>query len=351
MSLRALTVGAVLAGCLTSRAVEAAPAARLVMVQEAALTGCVDEVELERRVVARLSYDPFSTGGGATLLVRVAQQKAALIGSVEVVDAQRVSRGTREIAIASGRCDELLEALSLSISIAIDPHAAMAESAPGEEPPPAPTTPEPAAPEPLAPEPAPPTPSAAKPAVVAGDAPATAGPEQDTDSEPKVHASSNAVYALGVQGISMVGVAPATSFGAGLQARRKSGRWALGVGARLVAGSGKVGDDTELHANVAAGEVSGCFEPGAFAYCALALVGGTWARANVELPHTDSAIFAALGARVAMTAPLSGAWSLLAYAELVGVPAPVRAQVDGDTIWSAPPLAGGFSVGVSRRFP
>ena len=350
MSLRALTVGAVLAGSLASRAAGAVPTARLVMVQEAALTGCVDEAELARMVVARLSYDPFSMSADATLLVRVAQQKTALTGSVEVVDEQRVSRGTREIAIASGRCDELLEALSLSISIAIDPQAAMAATARADEPPPAvaSTPPEPTATPPATPEP-PMTSPATTPVVDARRAPN--GLQCGTEVEREGQASSGAVYGLGVEGISMVGVAPTSAFGAGLEARRKSGRWRLGVGARLVTGSGGVGHDAELRTNVAAGQVTGCFEPGAFAYCALALVGATWARANVELPRTDSAVFAAFGARVGMTAPLSGAWAFLAHAELVGVPAPVRAKVDEQTIWSAPSVAGGFSIGISRRFP
>jgi hypothetical protein len=351
MSLRALSLVAILAGYLAPRSVAAVPAARLVMVQEAALTGCVDEAELRRMVVARLSYDPFSAGSGSTLLVRVVQRKTALIGSVEVIDALSISRGTREIAIASGRCDELLNALSLSISIAIDPEAAMVDTDRADEPlppvvaaAPAPTTP--------LPRPEPSETNGTKPAVPRSDARAADGLQPGQDLEPDAEPSASAVYALGLEGVSMVGLAPAISFGAGLQARRKTGRWALGVGARILAGSGAVGGDTELRTTVAAGHVTGCFEPGAFEYCALALVGATWARAmNVELPRTDSAIFAAFGARVGMTAPLSGGWSLLAHAELVGVPAPVRAEVDHETIWSAPPLAGGFSVGIGRRFP
>jgi hypothetical protein len=347
MSLRALSLVAILAGYLAPRSVAAVPAARLVMVQEAALTGCVDEAELRRMVVARLSYDPFSTDGGATLLVRVTQQETALIGSVEVVDEERVSRGTREIAIASGRCDELLKALSLSISIAIDPEA---DTDRADEPlspvvaaAPAPTTP--------LPRPEPSETNGTKPAVPRSDARAADGLQPGQDLEPDAEPSASAVYALGLEGVSMVGLAPAISFGAGLQARRKTGRWALGVGARFLVGSGRASDDAELRTTVAAGHVTGCFEPGPFEYCALALVGTTWARANVELPRTDSAIFAAFGARVGVTAPLSGTWSLLAHAELVGVPAPVRAEVDDEAIWSAPALAGGFSVGVGRRFP
>ena len=353
MSLRALSLVAILAGCLASRSAEAVPAARLVMVQEAALTGCVDEAELRRMVVARLSYDPFSAGSGSTLLVRVLQRKTGLIGSVEVIDAQSISRGTREIAIASGRCDELLNALSLSISIAIDPEAALADAAHADEPVPAVAAVAPATSTPL-PQPEQPTIDATAPPVapraVAGAADRLQHAKEDL--EPEAQTSAGAVYSLGVEGISMVGVAPAASFGAGLQARRKSGRWALGAGARILAGSGGVGGDTELRTTVAAGHVTGCFEPGAFEYCALALVGATWARAiDVELPRTDSAVFVAFGARVGMTAPLSGGWSLLVHAELVGVPAPVRAEVDDETVWSAPPLAGGFSVGIGRRFP
>jgi hypothetical protein len=350
MSLRALSLVAILASYLAPRSVAAVPAARLVMVQEAALTGCVDEAELERMVVARLSYDPFSTDGGATLLIRVAQQEAALIGSVEVVDAERVSRGTRELVIASGRCDELLKALSLSISIAIDPEAALADTDRADEPLPPVVAAAPAPTTPLR-RPEPPETNGTKPAVRQSDARAADGLQPGQDLEPDAEPSASAVYALGLEGVSMVGLAPAISFGAGLQARRKTGRWALGVGARFLVGSGRASDDAELRTTVAAGHVTGCFEPGAFEYCALALVGATWARANVELPRTDSAIFAAFGARVGVTAPLSGAWSLLGHAELVGVPAPLRAEVDDEAIWSAPALAGGFSVGIGRRFP
>jgi hypothetical protein len=347
MLLRALGLGAALTACLLApRLAAAAPAARLVLLHEATTPGCVDEAELRGMVATRLGYDPFSTGSGTTLLVRVALRKTALIGSVEVVDVQSASRGTREIAIESGRCAELLKALSLSISIAIDPEAALADSARDPEPPPAVTAPEPPA-APL-PEPEQPPKSVAKPAEAPRERPAHDAADRKPDSQP----ATRTVYALGIEGISMVGLAPVTAFGAGLHARRKSGRWAIRVGARILAGSGGAGDDTELSTMVAAGNVEGCFEPGALEYCALALVGATRARAvNVALPNTASAVLAAFGASVGVQAPLSGSWSLSARAELVGVVAPVRAQVDDDTVWSAPPLAGGFSLGLSRRFP
>jgi hypothetical protein len=350
MSLRALSLGAILAGCLAPGAAMAVPAARLVMVQEAALTGCVDEADLWRMVVARLSYDPFSAGSGSTLLVTVARQNAALIGSVEVIDAHGISRGTREIAIESGRCDELLEALSLSLSIAIDPEAALAARAPDAELAPAVAT-EPPAPTPKTLE-TPPR-SALEPTQPRREAPARGSAEpRHSDREPQRPVTNSAVYALDAEAISMLGVAPVTAFGGALTARRKSHRWALGIGARALSGSGGVGADGDLRTTVAAGQLEGCFQPGILEYCALAIVGATWARAlDVELPHTDSAILVALGARVGLAAPLSQTWSLLVHAELVGVPAPVQAQVDERPVWTAPPLAGGVGLGLRRRFP
>jgi hypothetical protein len=352
MSLRALSLGAVLTACvLVPRPSAAAQAARLVLVQEATASACVDEAELRGMVVARLGYDPFSTGAGLTLLVRVALQETSLVGKVEVVDAQSTSRGTREIAVESGRCAQLMKALSLSISIAIDPEAALAKTARDDEASPAAAAPQP----PAAPssEPEQPPKKAPKPAATPRERPATrVGSDSSTDGGPGSQPAARSVYALGIDGISMVGLAPVTAFGAGLHARRKSGRWGLGVGARILAGSGGVGDDAELSTTVAGGQVEGCFEPGVFEYCGLALVGATWARAvNVALPRTAVAALAAFGGRVGVRAPVSGSWSVSAHVELLGVVAPVLAQVDDDTIWTAPPLAGAFGLGISRRFP
>jgi hypothetical protein len=352
MSSRAIGLGSAMAAAalLAARPAKAAPTARLVLVKTTPTAGCVDEAGLRRTVVARLNYDPFTTGVGATLLVRVAQRGPALVGAVEVVDAQSGSRGTREIAIESGHCEELLRALSLSISIAIDPDAALAEPQTEDDPPAVVVALEAPA-ETLAPretsaaavETPPTRPTPTRPA-------SAAAPMQDRP--PERSATRESTYALGVAAISMVGVAPVTAFGAQVQARRSSGSWALSIGGRIAGAAGGANAVGGLSTTVAAGEVQGCYEAGVFGYCAVALLGATWARAaSVALPRTDSALLAALGARVGMAAPFSQSWSVLAHAELFGVAAPVRARVDDETVWRAPPVAGGFGLGLQRRFP
>ncbi len=95
--------------------------ARLLLQNGANAEGCPSEDEVRSAVAGRLGYDPFC--GEAELQVRVTIERQARLfaGQISLQDRGGASRGRRKIAGDYSRCEELASALTLAISIAIDP--------------------------------------------------------------------------------------------------------------------------------------------------------------------------------------------------------------------------------------
>jgi hypothetical protein len=71
----------------------------------------------------RLGYDPFVTYSLRTMVVELRGDGSGLMGRVYVIDGDSVAGGTRELASPKLDCKELISAVALAISIAIDPDA------------------------------------------------------------------------------------------------------------------------------------------------------------------------------------------------------------------------------------
>src|SRR5262249_14357059 len=108
----------------------AAPSARLVYVREAGAEDCPDEEVLRAAVRARLGYDPFFPYAPATLYAEVGRKDDVYRAHVKLVDEKNVVRGARSLEHRGGVCADVIDAMALSMSIAIDPRSLVGPPAP-----------------------------------------------------------------------------------------------------------------------------------------------------------------------------------------------------------------------------
>lgn len=98
---------------------------RLVYVRGTGAGNCPPQMQLRMAVAARLGYDPFSATAARTVIARIEEKSGELRARVELVDDESASQGARSLTGPAERCSELVRAIALSISIAIDPENAM----------------------------------------------------------------------------------------------------------------------------------------------------------------------------------------------------------------------------------
>jgi hypothetical protein len=193
------------------------PSSRLIYARGRGAEHCPDEGVLRRAVAARLGYDPFFPSAERTIVVVVAAEPPSLKGKVYLLDPAGIAKGLREFTTPSQACDQLLRAVALSISIAIDPASADAhESTPLPDDSPA--------------QP-PPTP-----------VDKTARARETTNARsilpgaplPLRPIDSTARWATGLGASGSIGNAPVGMVGALIFGSLRLGRWSLGLEARAV---------------------------------------------------------------------------------------------------------------------
>ena len=109
---------------LASQRAAAFPSSRLVYVRGPGAEDCPDQVAVREAVKKRLGYDPFFPSSDKTIIARVLREADQLRGEVELVDEHGTQVGRREFSAPVDQCDQLVRAMALSISIAIDPKSA-----------------------------------------------------------------------------------------------------------------------------------------------------------------------------------------------------------------------------------
>ena len=117
-------VAAVTFGATSNAHATERPSARLVYVRGAGADGCPDEAGVRSAVAARLGYDPFTADASKTIAVAVVRPGSSFQAKIEVRDASGASKGTRRLDSKATECAELAGAITLAISIAIDPFGA-----------------------------------------------------------------------------------------------------------------------------------------------------------------------------------------------------------------------------------
>lgn len=171
----------------------AQPAGRLVYQRGAGAESCPDEAALRGAVASRVGADPFEDATRPTYSVTIGLEGERLVGRVVLVDASGLTKGVRELS-AEGDCAELVDGLSLALSLAINPDLATDDGAvPGVPPVAASAEPPPAA-------------------IPAG----VATPEQTLPvlPAPAIPERPRVSVGIGAVGYGSVGTAPALAFGA-----------------------------------------------------------------------------------------------------------------------------------------
>lgn len=316
----------------------AEPAGRLVYRRSTGAESCPDESALRRAVVARLGEDPFDDTRRPTFDVTISAADGKWLGRVALVDATGLESGVREIREAAD-CVELVEALALGISLAINPALAGAE--------PVASFPVPL-PAPL-PPPAPPS-SEPKPA----KAPTSETSDGARETPPPVPVEPWR-WGLGLMGLGSVGTAPDVSLGAAALLRARRGTLSLSLEGRYdFPASQELGNGAETR--LIAGLLVPCFHfpPGRFLACGVGALGSLRGEApSLPNPQSDTALYAALGVRGAFELTdlpwvrIQGRFDLLTSL----VPVRMYRNEGSDKLWEMPMISGTLGLGALFESP
>ena len=321
----ALAVTVVTAVMLASASAEAAPSARLVYVREKGAEDCPDEAALRAAIVTRLGYDPFLPEASATLFATISRDPNVFHGRVKLVDESKVARGARDLD--HPRCADLVDAMALTMSIAIDPRSL---SGPVPSPTPTPTPLDVPVPEPepvpvLAPPSPPPIPA----------------PDPRPLSHPFAALSPTITF----------GSAPAAAIGlvgsVGLHARPFS----LALEARGDLPASAVVPLGTVSTSFLGATLAPCVLRGVATVCLLGTVGRLFAEARgIQNPRTDAALHAFGGARIGISESLTDAVELRANVDLLYAFTPQILQIDSQDAYTLPRVSVQLALGVNIHF-
>lgn len=373
---------------------------------------CPDVATLTRSVSARLGYDPFSNSASDVLLVSIQGEKRGGLRG-EIRWGAGVRHGdARSIDSKSGNCVQLMEALALTMSMAIDPLKAtdLRATAPPVEPgTPSPSSPVPALPGkspveastpggPTANTPAatgipaggppplattagvPPTPTlASTPPTPTPTAPPNASPplpvvlpdaEPPREPEPNRPSTSPSSHwaprpGVVVGALGTAGFVPSPTIGAqiglevGLQqfAIALEGRADLPALAHVErsASSSQASVSGDIAASVALGTLAACLHSGRVAGCAFGRVGRLQAAGKSFQSQANASGFsliAGAGTRATYDVWRGGPATLRAFIDLDVVFTRNSLEVDGQPVWVLdPPVAGSLGFVMLTSIP
>ncbi|WP_394835255.1 hypothetical protein LVJ94_53030 [Pendulispora rubella] len=306
------------------------PTARLVYVRSAGATACPDEEALRTAVAARLGYEPFRHTAPVTIVARVTRVAGLYRGEVELLDENGIERGTRALAERTDRCEDVVAAMALTVSIAIDP-LSLTRSAPPPDadanvvnlastPPPAPT-----------PAPAPPPP-----------------PVAEEPREPVTPPTPRTRPFVGTTFIGAFGVEPAASFGLSAFVGLRAKTFSVAVEGRAdLATSTDVAPAGQVSSNVVLGSFVPCFHAGPAFLCPVVSLGMlSGSSSSIVGPRSTSTFFASGGARLGVQLDLSGPLALFSATE-VGMPMTrPEFRIDGRTVYTQPAITGSVLLGL-----
>lgn len=319
-------------------AAQTPPAARLVYVRGNGAAQCPDEDAVRAAVAERLGYDPFRSEATLTVAATIARAPGGLRADVEVRDAGGRVTGSRRITSSQRDCAELTAAMSLAISLAIDPLGLHR----GPPPPPSPPPPPAPLPAPVAPAPSP-TP-------IPGIVPSAPSQESPRPVRPGVNATVGALLGL----LS----APAPSVGLTGSVGLRWRAFSLNVEGRV---------DLPAEAEVQGGRVSTwlalallapCLHQnlahrGSLGVCALGAIGamqGASTGSGAATTPRDSTFYAAAGLRLAYESPRWGVFGLRAHGDLLAPLTPTGVRFGGREVWATSPVSVALGLAVVFHF-
>jgi len=325
---------------LISATALATPISRLTYAKGSGADSCPGPMQLRMAVVARLGYDPFSVTAEQTIIANIVRDGETLRAKIDLVNAEGSSQGVRELTSSLDRCSELIRAMALSISIALDPEAALNHQE---------------------------APSAAAGAIDDTPAEPTRGPDLTGERAPtakmapeKARPGRAIRYFTGLGVHATLGQAPAIGYGGDLFIGARTRRFSLGLegrfDARLMDQVNRPHRGTEIGAMFLLASVVPCLHLGPIAACGVASTGVIRAKSDgVSDPAKDSANYSALGARLGFHLPVTGAWLLMLHAdglvpipkETIGINENGRHNV---VVWQSSSLAGLVGAAVAVHY-
>ena len=337
--------------CAHAAVAQAAEAARLVYGRSADAGTCPDEATLRNAVARRLGYDPFVAYATRTVIVELHGGASGYTGRVYVVDAGTAG-GAREITSPGPDCDDLISAVALAISIAVDPASIDAE--------------------PIAPEPEPatlPASDSSSRSAHEDSAPDTfdapedsrktdAPPERDDAhserrTEQKPATAKPVRWSAGAGVFLATGPAPSPDLGIALVAGVVGRHWAFGVEPRIAMPTTSDAQSVpgRVKVTVYGGSLLPCYRYDDWFGCyVLDLASTTASGVNVDVSHSDQALWAAQGLRIAHRWPLGAGFSLGASADGLWAFTRSAFRIDGKDAFETPRLLARFGVDATVDF-
>lgn len=326
---RALSLGAAVLRILWGATAHAVPLSRLVYVRGPGADTCPLQMALRLAVVARLGYDPFSPTANKTIVAVIERNGDELHGRIELVDSASDSQGVRELAVPVGRCWDLVRAMALSMSIAIDPERASAarDSAPNTN---------------KLDEPGP-----QYPELVESNARDDAAHETSARASLPRRARSIG-YFTGFGLHVTLGAAPAPASGAELLFGGRYRRFSLSFEGRADAPAATtLGSGAEIRAMFLLASAVPCLHLGPTSFCGLGTVGMVRASSrHVTWPSSDTGSYTALGGRIGVELPVGQAWAVRIHADALTPRPKVHVQIRQGDSWDTPTWAGLLGAGL-----
>ncbi len=311
-------------------------AAQLTYVRGVGAEQCPDEAALRGAVARRLGQDPFAAARGQRFRIEVSVASGRILGHIALVDDTGKPAGVREFE-GSRDCGEVVTALALAVSLAINPNLVVTDE------------PEPLAPASNSVEP-PNAQARLAPAPSSVQAPANADSGQTERAREKAGPAGFGRLSIGGFALGAVGIGPSANFGGSLAVRLRVID-ALTVtleGRADTPATGNLESGGSVKTQLYAGVLAPCWHVRFAAGCAVALLGSYHAESRgLNESGSDSALYSALGGRLAAEYPLSSRFSVQIRAELLSTLTPPTLLRNGQTpVWSAPAVSGGLGLGV-----
>ena len=296
----------------------AGQSARLVYSRTAEAAACGAESGLRQAVARRLGYDPFVASSVNTVVAELRGEGDGLKARVYVIRDGNQAGGARELTSASRNCTELIAAVALAMSIAIDPDSLDRVEQPDDSA--APNDANESARATRKEDAANPTTNDAKPPIDAKRAAVTNKNSPETTNKPAVAGLASKTPGLegtlGLNGFVASGLAPAPTLGLGLQGGLLFNRhWSVALEPQVTLPSSRT-PSWDSSISVRAWSYGATF---AFGFQSQGLYGGALFDAgqlssrgvNVSSSKPDRSWYTATGIRVAYRWQLAQSWALV----------------------------------------
>jgi hypothetical protein len=322
---------------LLCSAATATPNVRLSYSEGPGVSGCPPERTLRHAVVSRLGEDPFAPEGKRVFEARIRAQGRALEGLVNLVDEQGNHAGRRRFESSHAECTQLIKAMALAISLAINPNLATSEE---RTMPPAAGQPQVGSAGHSAPEPATvsrsPEPTAER----------ASAPERQEGSPWPWR------FTLGAAMNGAVGAGPEPTLGALAFGRVRRRYASVALEVRYDAPFDHAVGTDSVHSSMWASAIAPCLHLAFARGCGLVLAGDVRAGSqSVDEPQNPHGWFLASGLRAGVEWPVSAGLGFTAQLDGLFTIKPVRIVLDGRPVWRTPLASGALALGAVWEIP